>query len=122
MNPAKAIYIPPTTLSRSNCPRLSSRHSLKQPSQLQRHPLAGVGNLPLSETRMHLEQEDILQVVFSDEPEGSSVELSPGVTAELNAEGELIGVEILNASAFIRDTILETVQAKMLSQAGAQAA
>ena len=48
--------------------------------------------------------------------------LSPGVTAELNAEGELIGVEILNASAFIRDTILETVQVKMLSQAGAQAA
>jgi uncharacterized protein YuzE len=72
---------------------------------------------------MHcFEQEDILHVVFADGPEGGSVELGPGVTAELNAQGELIGVEILNASAFIRDTILETVQVKMLAQAGAQAA
>ena len=70
----------------------------------------------------YFEKEDVLHVVFADEPEGGSVELSPGVTAELNAKGELIGVEILNASAFIRDTILETVQVKMLAQAGAQAA
>ena len=70
----------------------------------------------------YFEKEDILHVVFADEPEVGSVELSPGVTAELNAKGELIGVEILNASAFIRDTILETVQVKMLAQAGAKAA
>ena len=70
----------------------------------------------------YFEKEDVLHVVFADEPEGGSVELSPGVTAELNAKGELIGVEILNASAFIRDTILETVQVKMLAQASAQAA
>jgi len=31
----------------------------------------------------------------------------------LNAKGELIGVEILNASVFIRDSVLESVQAKM---------
>jgi len=32
----------------------------------------------------------------------------------------LIGIEILNASGYIRDTVLETVQAKMLrlSEAG----
>ena len=65
----------------------------------------------------YFEKEDILHVIFTDEPEGGSVELSPGITAELNAEGELIGVEILDASAFIRDTILDTVQVKMLSQA-----
>ena len=70
----------------------------------------------------YFEKEDILHVVFADEPEGGSVELSPGVTAELNAQGELIGVEILNASTFIRDTLLETVQVKMLAQAGAHAA
>jgi uncharacterized protein YuzE len=69
----------------------------------------------------YFENEDILHVVFADGPEGGSVELSPGVTAELNDKGELIGVEILNASAFIRDAILETVQAKMLAQDSAQA-
>jgi hypothetical protein len=34
----------------------------------------------------------------------------------------LIGIEILNASAFIRDSILETVQAKMLRLPDVQAA
>ena len=34
--------------------------------------------------------------------------------AELNEKGELIGIEILNASAFLRDSILESVQAKVL--------
>ena len=68
--------------------------------------------------KRYFEQEDVLHLVFADEPEGGSVELSPGVTAELNAQGELIGVEILNASTFIRDTLLETVQVKMLAQAG----
>ena len=70
----------------------------------------------------YFDQEDILHVVFADDPESGSVELSPGITAELNAQGEWIGVEILNASAFIRDTILETVQARVLAQEGAQAA
>jgi uncharacterized protein YuzE len=72
---------------------------------------------------MHYSGEtDILHVVFADEPESGSVELSPGITAELNAEGELIGVEILNTSAFVRDTILETVQVKVLAQGSAQVA
>ena len=84
---------------------------------------SGPGGLSMNKIRMsYFEKEDILHVVFADEPESGSVELSPGVTAELNAQGELIGVEILNASAFIRDTILETVQVKMLAQEGAQAA
>jgi len=63
-----------------------------------------------------------LHLVISDEPEAGSVELSPNVTAELNAKGELIGVEILNASAFLRDSILESVQAKMLSLSAIQPA
>jgi len=62
----------------------------------------------------YFDKEDVLHLAISDEPEGGSVELSPNITAELNDKGELIGIEILNASAFIRDSILESVQAKML--------
>jgi len=32
----------------------------------------------------------------------------------LNGEGELIGIEIIQASSFLRDSILETTQAKLL--------
>ena len=69
----------------------------------------------MNKTRMaYFEQEDVLHLAISDEPERGSIELSPNITVELNDKGELIGVEILNASAFIRDSILESVQAKML--------
>ena len=43
------------------------------------------------------------------------MELSPNITPELNDEGEFIGIEILNANAFIRDSVLESMQAKMLA-------
>jgi len=43
------------------------------------------------------------------------VEISPDITAELDENGDLIGVEILNASSYLRDTVLETVQARLLS-------
>jgi uncharacterized protein YuzE len=71
---------------------------------------------------VYFEQEDVLHLALSTEPEAGSVELSPNVTAELNDKGELIGIEILKASAFLRDTILESVQAKMLQLREAQAA
>ncbi len=64
---------------------------------------------------IYFEEEDILHIVLSGEKEMNSVEISPNVTAELNERGELIGIEILEASSFIRDSILETVQAKMLN-------
>lgn len=63
----------------------------------------------------YFKDEDILHLVISDEEEASSIELSPNVTAELDENGELIGIEILEASSFIRDSILETVQAKVLN-------
>ncbi len=63
---------------------------------------------------VYFEQEDILHLALSDEPEAGSVEINPNITAELNEKGELIGIEILNASAFLRDSILESVQAKVL--------
>lgn len=69
----------------------------------------------MNKTRMnYFEEEDILHLIITEEPESSSVELSPNITAELNDQGELIGIEILNASTFIRDSILESVQAKIL--------
>jgi uncharacterized protein YuzE len=63
----------------------------------------------------YFEQEDILHLVMSEEEEANSVELSPNITAELNEKGELIGIEILNASIFMRDSILETAQGKLLN-------
>lgn len=62
----------------------------------------------------YFEKEDILHLVISDEPEANSIELGPNITAELNAKGELIGVEILEATAFLRDSIMESIQFKML--------
>jgi uncharacterized protein YuzE len=62
----------------------------------------------------YFKDEDILHLVVSDDPEASSVEISPNITVELNDKGELIGIEILQASSFIRDSILEAAQAKML--------
>ena len=59
--------------------------------------------------------DDILHIVVSEEEEANSLEISPNITAELNDKGELIGIEILNASEFVRDSILEGVQAKVLN-------
>jgi uncharacterized protein YuzE len=63
----------------------------------------------------YFDEDDVLHVVISDEKESGSVELNPNITAELNDKGELIGIEILNASAYVRDSILEGVQAKLLN-------
>lgn len=63
----------------------------------------------------YFEKEDVLHLTISDEPEGSSIELSPNITVECNDKGELIGIEILNASEFIRDSFAESAQAKALS-------
>ncbi len=62
----------------------------------------------------YFEEEDVLHLVISDEKEFGSVEVSPNITAELNEKGELIGIEILGASSFLRDSILESTQAKLL--------
>jgi len=62
----------------------------------------------------YFEQEDILHLALSDETEMGSMEVAPDITAELNEIGELIGIEILNASAFIRDSVLDSVQARVL--------
>ncbi|NEQ38719.1 MAG: DUF2283 domain-containing protein [Okeania sp. SIO3I5] len=63
----------------------------------------------------YFEKEDILHLTLTNEPEVRSVEISPNITAELNETGELIGMEIINATAFIRDSILESVQGRLLT-------
>ena len=63
---------------------------------------------------MYFEKDDVLHLAISDEPEAGSVELGPNITVELNDQGEMIGIEIMEASRFIRDSIMESVQAKIL--------
>jgi len=70
--------------------------------------------ISMSKPRMtYFEVEDVLHLAISDEQESRSLELSPNITAELNEKNELIGVEILDASLFMRDAVLESVQARM---------
>ena len=62
----------------------------------------------------YFEQEDVLHLLIGGGPERRSLEISPNITVELNDKNELIGVEILRASAFLQDAVLESIQARML--------
>lgn len=63
----------------------------------------------------YFKEEDVIHLIVSDEKEMGSIEISPNITAELNEKGELIGIEILNASEFLRDSVLDDAQAKLLN-------
>jgi len=77
----------------------------------------------MNKTRLvYFEEDDVLHLIVSDDEEAGSVEVSPNITAELNNRGELIGIEILGASTFIRDSVLESVHAKVLDLAKAKKA
>jgi uncharacterized protein YuzE len=77
----------------------------------------------MNKTRIrYFEQEDVLHLVIAEGPESRSLELSPNITVELNDQNELIGVEILNATTFLRDAVLESIQAKTLQVLQAEAA
>jgi uncharacterized protein YuzE len=65
--------------------------------------------------KMKYFDDDIIHINISDGMETNSVELSPNITAGIDENGELIGIEILNASTFVRDSILETAQAKLIN-------
>ena len=65
----------------------------------------------MNKTRMvYFEKDEVLHLAISDELKAGSAEVSPNITAELNAKGELIGIEILSANTFIRDSVIESVQ------------
>ena len=69
----------------------------------------------------YFDSEDVLYIVFSDDEEAGSYEISPNITVELNENGEIIGVEILNATAFLRDWLIEGLQARLALQRASQA-
>lgn len=50
-------------------------------------------------------KEDAPDLVNKCEPGAASVALPPNIAAERNSDGELIGIEILNAGAVVRDLI-----------------
>ena len=77
----------------------------------------------MNKTRLrYFEQEDVLHLTIAEGPESRSLELSPNITVELNDQNEMIGVEILNATTFLRDAVLESIQAKTLQVLQAEAA
>lgn len=50
------------------------------------------------------DKEDILYIAKEGKEE-EVVELSPGVNVELDSSGKLIGIELFNASAILKDVI-----------------
>ena len=71
----------------------------------------------MSNPRMqYFEADDTIHINIQDGAEENSVELSPNIPEELNAEGEIIGIEILHAASYIRDNVLDTAQGKLLLQ------
>lgn len=50
------------------------------------------------------EEEDILYIAKEGKEE-EVVELSPGVNVEFDSSGELIGIELFNASTILKDVI-----------------
>lgn len=71
---------------------------------------------------IYFEKQDVLHLSIADEPEVRSLELSPTITVELNGKNELIGVEILEASVYMRDTVLESVHARIMQMLAADPA
>jgi uncharacterized protein YuzE len=65
-------------------------------------------------TVRYFEDEDVLHIAIAGGPESRSIELSPTITVELDENNEMIGVEILEASSFLRDAVLESIQARTL--------
>ena len=62
----------------------------------------------------YFEAEDILHLVVADGPEAKNVELSPDITVEMDAQGQILGVESVNASQFLRNSIMDSIQGRML--------
>ena len=68
----------------------------------------------MGKTMQYFPDQDILHVLIREGDEAGSVELSPHITAELDEAGEIIGIEITDATAYVRDNILESAQGRLL--------
>lgn len=58
-------------------------------------------------------KDDVLYVMLQAGEEARSVEIEPGVTAELNKSGELIGIEILDASVYLQKLIPDRLELRL---------
>ena len=65
----------------------------------------------------YFSDEDVLHILIEEGRESECRELAPNITAELNERGELMGIEILNASEFIQNIVLEQAGLKDLKMA-----
>jgi uncharacterized protein YuzE len=59
-------------------------------------------------TLRYYEESDILYFFLKEGMEKRNIEVVPGVTIELNNKNEIIGIEILDASKFVKNYILKT--------------
>ena len=55
-----------------------------------------------------------LEATIKDGEVKETIELNDNIVLDLDEKGKIIGIEILEASSFLRDSILETTQAKIL--------
>ncbi|MCK4401274.1 DUF2283 domain-containing protein [bacterium] len=51
------------------------------------------------------EKSDVIYIVSKPGEEEQYVEIAPGVNVELDDRGEVIGIEILNASSFLKPVV-----------------
>jgi len=64
----------------------------------------------------YFEKEDIIHIRIKEGREANSVEISPHITVELDEDNEIIGVEVINASTYLRDSLLNTIQTSRLDR------
>jgi len=50
-------------------------------------------------------ESDILYIVTKEGSEEEFIEIAPGINVELDENGEVIGIEILNASEFLKPIV-----------------
>jgi uncharacterized protein YuzE len=65
------------------------------------------------ETVKYYPEDDVLYVLIQAGEEAKSVEIEPGVTAELDQGGKIIGIEILDASKYLRKLIQERLEPQL---------
>ena len=58
-------------------------------------------------------ESDILYIVTKKGDEEEFIEIAPGVNVELDAEGRVIGIEILNASEFLKPIVKSLYEASL---------
>ncbi len=75
----------------------------RRPLSFLRHKRPSHGKATIDKTMQYFPDSDVLHIVIREGPEAGSVELSPHVTAELDENGEIIGIEITDATAYVCD-------------------